>query len=170
MATVSKTPGSALLKAAEAKGAGRPTKYKPEYCDIVESLGRKGKSPAQIASILNVDRASLYRWASEHEDFAQSLSVAKTHEQRWWEDHAQEHLAADRYQAQVWRASMAARFRADYAETRAGVDLTVDLGKIVELSMQRERGPRVDFDAPLELPGAQAEKVEAAVVELKSAK
>ena len=95
--------------------SGRPTKYRPEYCDIVESLGAQGKSPAEIAAILRVDRASLYRWAAAHEDFAQSLARAKTFEQAWWESDAQRNLGAKNYQARIWRTVMAARFKGDYS-------------------------------------------------------
>lgn len=110
--------------------AGRPTLYKPEYCAIVEDLGRQGKSPAQIASILNVDRASLLRWAAVAEEFAQSLARAKDFEQAWWEDHAQSNLKAKHYQANVWRTSVAARFKEDYQE-RSQVNVSVTLESLV---------------------------------------
>jgi len=39
----------ARLAVPHCTGVGRPSKYKPEYCNIVELLGRQGKSPAQMA-------------------------------------------------------------------------------------------------------------------------
>jgi hypothetical protein len=43
---------------------------------------------------------------------------AKAEEQKWWERAGQENLGADRFQQQVWRTSMQARFRDDYTERR----------------------------------------------------
>lgn len=100
-------------------GVGRPSKYRPEYCDIVESLGRKGKSIAEMAAILNVDRASLYRWADSHDDFAQSLARAKTFEQAWWEEEARRNLSVPGFQVKLWRRIMAARFKGDYARRKS---------------------------------------------------
>ena len=69
----------------EKRPVGRPSLYRPEYCEVVIKLGRDGCSPAEIASELDVDRATLIRWTDEHEDFRTALTRAKTHEQAWWE-------------------------------------------------------------------------------------
>ena len=44
---------------------GRPTKYKPEYCEQIIQLGKEGKSIAQMASFFDVDKASIFRWAED---------------------------------------------------------------------------------------------------------
>jgi len=95
---------------------GRPSLYKPEYCEKVIELGRKGCSPAEIASDLDVDRATLIRWSGEHEEFRTALTRAKIHEQAWWEKAGKAGMVADRFNAQVWTKSVAARFREDYTE------------------------------------------------------
>lgn len=108
-------------------GAGRPTSFRPEYCDLVERLGSEGNSPAQIATVLRIDKATLYRWAQDFEDFATALSRAKTFEQAFWEMLGYKSLGRKVFQAQVWRTSMAARFRDDYTESRTGVDVMLTL-------------------------------------------
>ena len=98
--------------------AGRPTKYKPEFCERVIKLGKEGKSPAQIACNLEIGRASLHDWAEAHPDFSAALTRAKDEEQNWWENKGQSSLSADRFQAAVWKKSMEARFRDDYTERK----------------------------------------------------
>ncbi len=115
---------------------GRPTKYKPEYCQIVEELGRQGKSPAQIASVLNVDKASLIRWTGDHEDFRLSLARAKTYEQAYWERLGEKALNRKHFQSQVWRMSMAARFRDEYTEGKNTVEVNLNLSDLVQQSIQ----------------------------------
>ena len=98
--------------------AGRPTKYKPEYCQLVMDMGREGKSWAQMASALDVDRATFYHWQEQHPEFLTAFNRAKAHAQAWWEDKAAEALHNREFNAPVWKKSVEARFREDYTETR----------------------------------------------------
>jgi hypothetical protein len=102
----------------ERRPVGRPSLYRPEYCETVIELGKQGCSPAEIASHLDVDRASLIRWSEEHEEFRTAMTRAKTHEQAWWEKAGKAGMIADKFNAQVWTKSVTARFREDYTEKR----------------------------------------------------
>lgn len=115
--------------------AHRPSLYLQEYCEVVERLAReKGYSPAQLATELNVSKQSLYQWASVHPQFADSLARAKTFEQAHWESIGRGALPRKHFQAQVWRTSMAARFKDEYTEGRS-VEVTVSLGDLVARSL-----------------------------------
>lgn len=116
---------------------GRPSLYKPEYCERVMALGRKGCSPAEIASDLDVDRATLIRWSGEHEEFRTALTRAKIHEQAWWEKAGKAGMVADRFNAQVWTKSVSARFREDYTERQ---ELTGAAGGPVQVTSVDLRG------------------------------
>ena len=111
MATPKKKPED-LLK------VGRPSLYRPEYCERVIELGKEGCSPAEIASDLDVDRATLSNWAEAHPEFLTALMRAKIHEQAWFEKAGKAGMFADKFNAQVWAKSVSARFRDDYAERR----------------------------------------------------
>lgn len=97
---------------------GRPSGYKPEYCDVAIEIGKRGGGPNDIACELGVLRESLYDWAKVHQEFSTALRIAKQHEQKWWENKGIEGLGADRFNAVVWRTSMQARFREDYTERK----------------------------------------------------
>lgn len=101
----------------------RPTVYKPEYCDLVVDLGRQGKSVVQMACAIDVVRSTLYEWCKDHPEFSDAFTRAKQLSQDWWENQAQCGLTADRFNAQLWSRSMAARFPEDYQE-RKGVELS----------------------------------------------
>jgi len=102
----------------EKRPVGRPSLYRPEYCEKVIELGKQGCSPAEIASELDVDRATLIRWSDEHEEFRTAMTRAKVHEQAWWERAGKAGMIADKFNAQVWTKSVTARFREDYTEKR----------------------------------------------------
>lgn len=60
---------------------GRPTKYNQElqeaadhYIDNFATYGDKVPTAARLALVLRVNKATLYEWASEHDDFSDTLN------------------------------------------------------------------------------------------------
>lgn len=97
---------------------GRPSKYKPEYCEQALELGETGHSIAEIAAKFEVDKASVYRWMEEHPDFALSMARAKTLEQAYFEKEARLNMKNKDFNANLWWRSALSRFRDDYAEKK----------------------------------------------------
>lgn len=114
---------------------GRPSEYRPEYCDKVIELGRLGKSVVQMACAIDVARDTLYQWCKDHPEFSDAFTRARQLSQDWWENQAQCGLTADRFNASLWSRSMAARFPEDYQE-RKGIELTGSNGGPVEVSVE----------------------------------
>lgn len=120
-----------MLPKRKRTGPGRPSLYKPEYCEAVEMWGRQGKSRAQLCSLLNISRNTLNDWERQFPEFHESLARAMAHSQHWWEEKAQKSLGKRHFQAQLWRYSMAGRFKEDYAETKSNDANGLDLGALV---------------------------------------
>lgn len=97
---------------------GRPSMYRPEYCEVAIEVGKRGGGPNDIACEIGVLRENLYDWAKVHPEFSTALKQAKQHEQKWWENKGIEGLGADKFNAMVWKVSMQARFRDDYTERK----------------------------------------------------
>ncbi len=97
---------------------GRPTKYKPEYCEEVVALGKEGKSVAQMCSHFDISRQTIDNWAVEHPGFLEALSRAKVHMQAKLEDMGFSGLTNREFNAAIWKTTMMARFREDYTERR----------------------------------------------------
>lgn len=115
----------------------RPTVYKPEFCETVIELGRQGKSVVQMACAIDVVRSTLYEWCKDHPEFSDAFTRAKQLSQDWWETQAQCGLTADRFNAQLWSRSMAARFPEDYQE-RKGVELSGPGGSDIKTTTRIE--------------------------------
>lgn len=107
-------PGEQIVK----RPPWRPSSYRPEFCERVIDLGKKGFSPAQIANDLDVLRETLYDWSKAHPEFSTAFTRAKVAAQAYWEEKGHEGLGAERFNALVWKTSMQARFRDDYTEKR----------------------------------------------------
>lgn len=121
-------------------GAGRPSSYKPEYCNRVIALGSRGKSKAQIAAALGVVRVTLDNWANSNPEFLNALNIARELALAWWEDQGQSGLTADKFNATAFIFQMKNRFRADYNDRTehtgpGGMPIwTVDQAALAKLS------------------------------------
>lgn len=105
-------------EAPKKRPVGRPSKYKPEYCEKVVELAEGGAGWAEWAVACGVDRATLYHWGDEHPEFLTALSRAKILEQAWWEKAGRNGMYLDKFNALVWKTSVQARFRDDYTERK----------------------------------------------------
>lgn len=56
---------------------GRPTKYKAEYAKQARKVCELGGIDTDVAEILGVDIATIYRWKSQHEAFCEALKLGK---------------------------------------------------------------------------------------------
>lgn len=103
---------------------GRPSAYRPEYCQRVIEAGKVGKSIVGMAVACGVCRDTLSNWAEEYPEFFQALKEAQDLSQDWWEERGRIHMLEDygegahgtKLNAPVWSRSMAARFPKDWRE------------------------------------------------------
>ena len=102
--------------------AGRPTLYRPEYCEKVIELGKQGCSVVEMAAELGVEHRSTIEseWPEAHPEFSEAFTRAKLLSQAWWEKTGRvgmiEKPGGVKLNTGVWSRSMAARFPADWRE------------------------------------------------------
>ena len=68
-----------------ANPVGRPTKYKPEYCQMVVDHMAEGASLTSFAAEIDVARSSINVWMEEHPEFSESVKRGKAKCAAWWE-------------------------------------------------------------------------------------
>ncbi len=56
---------------------GRPTDYRPEYCEQVEKLCRLGATDKEIADFFGKAESTINLWKLEHPDFSESIKKGK---------------------------------------------------------------------------------------------
>ena len=106
--------------------AGRPTKYKPEFCDLVVEVGKKGGWICEMAEACDVHRSTFPEWEKEHPAFSAAFMRAKQKAQAWFETKGRTGLEADKFNSALWAKQMSARHREEYTERRE-VDSTHNL-------------------------------------------
>lgn len=56
---------------------GRPSDYRPEFCQQAIELLQNGATDEEVASALGVSARTLYRWQAKYPEFCQSLKIGK---------------------------------------------------------------------------------------------
>ena len=100
--------------------AGRPSEYKPEYCDVVIECGRRGESFAGMSCACDTSKQTMALWMKQNPEFLNSMENARTLSQLWWEKVGQDHIVecpdGNKVNAGLYSRSMAARFPDDWRE------------------------------------------------------
>lgn len=106
--------------------AGRPTDYKPEYCDKVRELGAEGMSPCEMAMEIGHVRSTLLNWCKLFPEFSTAFNDAKELSQAWWEAQGRKNLENRDFNAGLWKQNIGPRFKDDWTDTQnvrhAGAD------------------------------------------------
>jgi hypothetical protein len=69
----------------EPKPLGRPTLYKPEYCQMLIDHMAQGFSFESFAAVTNTTRETLYHWCDSQPDFLHAKKEATMHCMMFWE-------------------------------------------------------------------------------------
>jgi len=102
--------------------AGRPTKYKPEFCETIIKVGEQGGWLCEMAEACDVHRNTFDVWAKAHPEFLEALTRAKQKAQAWFEREGREGLRAEKFNSALWAKQMSARHREEYTERKEGKD------------------------------------------------
>ena len=118
-ASAPKQPFAELPPALDIRKVGRPSKYDPSFCDLVLDLAADGKSRAQIAACLGVNRDTLNEWSKQHDEFSVALKNAYDIALAWWEGAGQINMMRQGFNATAYIFQMKNRFREDYRDVVA---------------------------------------------------
>lgn len=69
---------------------GRPTKYRPEYCEEVQDFCAGGLSLTAFAGKIGVSRRTIAHWCEAHPEFADACEIAKAKAALWYEAQARQ--------------------------------------------------------------------------------
>lgn len=67
------------------KKAGRPTTYKPEYCELLLQDAKQGHSFEAFGAVAKCHKDSLYEWSKKYQEFSDAKKQAFTLSLRFWE-------------------------------------------------------------------------------------
>ena len=79
-------PSKALRPAKRA--VGRPSAYRPEYCELIIEAMASGLSAEAAAAKIGISARCLFYWQREHPEFLQAIQEGRQKALLWWEERA----------------------------------------------------------------------------------
>lgn len=65
---------------------GRPTEYKPEYCELLIEHMKRGLSFESFGAVVDCSEQTLYNWREEHPQFFESYKRGVSFSRNFWEE------------------------------------------------------------------------------------
>jgi len=75
--------------------AGRPTKYKKEFCEVVVKVGERGDTITAMAEACDIHKETLRDWMAAHPEFSVAVNRGLQKAQAWWEQKGKEMAVGD---------------------------------------------------------------------------
>lgn len=72
--------------------AGRPTDYRPEFCELLIDHMAKGLSFESFAGLVGVSKQTIYDWVKANPEFLDSKNIGTEKARLWWESKATDYL------------------------------------------------------------------------------
>lgn len=97
-------------------GAGRPSKYKKEYCQLLITSMAQGFSFEAFAGEVGVHFDTLYAWVDQFPEFSEAKKLGKAQSLRFWEKKGIDNLlvsseeAVPKFNTTLWIFNMKNRF------------------------------------------------------------
>jgi len=90
-------------------------------------LGRQGSSQKSMFSALDISASQAAKWRKENPYFEETLSMAITHAQAYWEDMMRANVDNKNFNSRIVEIAVRGQFPADYKENRENkVDVKVE--------------------------------------------
>ena len=97
---------------------GRPTSYKPEYCEMLIEHMSEGYSFESFGGIIEVNEDTLYEWVKVHKEFSDSKKIGTQKSMVWWEKIGRKGMTNEIpfFNDRIWRLNMINRFRDKWSD------------------------------------------------------
>ena len=91
--------------------AGRPTKYRPEYCEMIIEHMAEGLSKEAFAGVIGVHKETIYNWAEANPEFSDAIKTGEVKSRLFWEKLGMAGASgSDEFNATAWIFNMKNRF------------------------------------------------------------
>jgi DNA-binding XRE family transcriptional regulator len=96
---------------------GMPTKYKPEYCEMLILHMKDGNAYRTFAAIVDVNPDTLYEWEKVHPEWREAKKIGSVKSQLWWDNIAKDQARGlTKGNFMTWWYNVKNRFPTEYRD------------------------------------------------------
>ena len=128
-----------MLKERSKHPGGRPVLYRPEFCEKVIELAKKGAFVPEVCMELGIrSKDTFYRWVKEYPEFGDAFETYKLYSQAYYEKQGRLMMNGDvKGNQSVWHGFMNNRFSEDYKRVHTETNININqINNIQQLSME----------------------------------
>ena len=92
-------------------GAGRPTDYKSEYCEMLIEHMKGGLSFEAFGAVADCAEDTLYEWKKVHPEFSEAYKKGLSYSLMHWEEMGHDMTLAGQGNSATWIFNMKNRFK-----------------------------------------------------------
>ena len=136
----------------EKRPVGRPTKYKPEYCEQLVEHMSKGFSYTTFGAVIDVSLECLYEWERVHPEFSEAKKRAFQKCQLHWETEGKKGMWNTSGEGQhenlnttFWIYNMKCRFPKDFRDIQEHQFTTKEVDKLDRKQLIEETKRTLEF-------------------------
>ena len=86
--------------------AGRPTKYKKEFCERIPVLMAEGMSKIEVCAELGFSVETFYVWQEKYKKFSDAIEKGNRLSEAWWERKGRVNLENAKFNTALWFINM----------------------------------------------------------------
>jgi hypothetical protein len=111
--------------------------FTPEMAETVLELGKQGSSQKNMFAAIGISKDTAAKWKKEDPFFAETMSMATTYGQAYWENMMLANIENKSFNSRVAEICLRGQYPEEYKETR---DTKVDAKIEVKIDFQKEVG------------------------------
>lgn len=122
---------------------GRPTKYKPEYDELVMNWGKEGQSQAEMQLNLDITAETWGQWMLRIPSFAEAATRAREFSRGWWEQQGRKGIHSREFNSNLFSLNVRNRFPKHWSDKK---EVGVSAASSFFEGLLEDEQPRIELD------------------------
>jgi hypothetical protein len=111
-------------------------KFTEEMAQTILELGKQGASQKSMYAAVNISKSTAAKWKEEDPLFAETMSLATTYGQAYWENMMLANIGNKTFNSRVAEIALRGQYPDDYGQQR--IDLKANIKQEVSIDFQKE--------------------------------
>jgi len=111
-------------------------KFTEEMAQIILELGKQGASQKSMYAAIHISKSTAAKWKEENPKFAETMSMATTYGQSYWESLMLANVENKAFNSRVAELALKGQYPEDYGQQR--VDLKANIRQEVTIDFDKE--------------------------------